>query len=281
MVTRLPPPDVDSEALVTALVADRQNGRNRDFFNGIADEWRQRVRRFLDVRAYPPDVPTWPEADADPGRFQNLYLSPLETQAQYAVLQGLRGHRLNHCPSCGEPGKPNTLDHYLPKSVYPHFSVEPFNLFPMCDACQGLKDVKIGDADHPRYFLHPYFDDFLDTEVLRVLFIPPYVTPLHQLEAHPGLPDDQASLVSKHIGELQLQRRYGPFFEEEHIRLLKGVADMRAHGLDVRQGLMTFALMARSSGPNTWNSLFYAGALADEALINWLVQGRLPAFVES
>lgn len=281
MVTRLRPPAVDSEALVAALVADRQNGVNRDFFNGIAEEWGRRVRQFLDARANPPDVPIWPEADAVPGRFQNLYLSPAVGQAQTAVLQGLRTHRLNHCPSCGEPGKPNTLDHYLPKSVYPHFSVEPYNLFPMCDACQGLKDVKIGDAQHARFFLHPYFDAFLDSAVLRLTFIAPYETPLHQLDPHPDLPDDQARLVRKHADELQLQRRYGPFFEEAHLRLLKGVADMRAHGLDVRLGLGTFIRMAETAGPNTWDSLFYAGVLADPQLIDWLVHGQLPDHVES
>src|SRR3546814_3004594 len=59
----------------------------------------------------------------------------------------LHVHELNHCPACGEPGTPNTLDHYLPKGRYPHFCVTPLNLFPMCDACQQAKGEKTGDAD--------------------------------------------------------------------------------------------------------------------------------------
>ena len=42
------------------------------------------------------------------------------------------------CPLCGI-GTVNTLDHYLPKTHFPVFSVTPNNLVPACTWCQGTK----------------------------------------------------------------------------------------------------------------------------------------------
>ena len=47
------------------------------------------------------------------------------------------------CPSCDETkfstaARGNlrfTIDHYLPRSVYPHLSIHPYNLIPVCPAC--------------------------------------------------------------------------------------------------------------------------------------------------
>jgi hypothetical protein len=62
------------------------------------------------------------------------------------------------CPFCGI-GTVNTLDHYLPKTHFPVFSVTPNNLVPACSWCQGEKreyfpSTKAGQI------IHPYFDDF-------------------------------------------------------------------------------------------------------------------------
>ena len=174
---RLPPPAVSSVDLVTALVADRQRGKNRDFFNRVADEWRTRVAQYINQRGSPATIGTWAEADGHCIAFQNLYLSPKDGQAQHQVLLDLRAHKLTHCPACGEPGGPNTLDHYLPKTTYPHFSVEPHNLVPMCDACQGKKLANVGDIDHPKFFVHPYFDTFVDQHVVQLIFARPLIHP--------------------------------------------------------------------------------------------------------
>jgi len=36
-------------------------------------------------------------------------------------------------------GKPNTMDHYLPKAIFPEFSVYALNLVPCCAECNGAK----------------------------------------------------------------------------------------------------------------------------------------------
>ncbi|WP_157043141.1 hypothetical protein [Rhodopseudomonas palustris] len=171
----LPVPAACSLQLVDDLVAERQSGKNKLFFNGIAAEWRRRVQTYLDERGSPATVPTWPLIGPDKKKFLNLYASPADGTAQKNVLAALRDHTLTICPACGEAGRPNTLDHYLPKDVYPHFCVTPHNLFPMCDACQIEKGSKTGDVADPRFFLHPYYDIFIGQQVLGLSIHAPYV----------------------------------------------------------------------------------------------------------
>ena len=60
------------------------------------------------------------------------------------------------CPFCGL-GHVSTLDHYLPKSKFPFFSVLPINLVPSCKDCNTGKgaNLAINAENQP---LHPYFD---------------------------------------------------------------------------------------------------------------------------
>lgn len=38
------------------------------------------------------------------------------------------------CPYCGQQVV-KTLDHYLPKTLYPTYAITPYNLVPSCEAC--------------------------------------------------------------------------------------------------------------------------------------------------
>ncbi|MFH2065432.1 MAG: hypothetical protein ABIK15_09575 [Pseudomonadota bacterium] len=66
------------------------------------------------------------------------------------------------CPLCGI-GTVNTLDHYLPKSHFPVYSVTPNNLVPVCNWCQGGKSEYYPTTEGEQ-LLHPYFDD-VDNEI--------------------------------------------------------------------------------------------------------------------
>lgn len=60
------------------------------------------------------------------------------------------------CPYCGL-GQASTLDHFLPKTSYPQYSVTPINLIPACKDCNtGKSAFSATIADEQ--CLHPYFD---------------------------------------------------------------------------------------------------------------------------
>jgi 5-methylcytosine-specific restriction endonuclease McrA len=62
------------------------------------------------------------------------------------------------CPYCGGLGHVNTLDHYLPKSIFPAYSVLPANLVPSCRDCNSGKGAAFALLDTSQT-LHPYLDD--------------------------------------------------------------------------------------------------------------------------
>jgi hypothetical protein len=62
------------------------------------------------------------------------------------------------CPFCGGIGHVKTLDHYLPKSNFPAYSILPVNLVPCCRDCNTGKSNSSGTGIHEQT-LHPYLDD--------------------------------------------------------------------------------------------------------------------------
>jgi len=73
-------------------------------------------------------------------------------RANYAELRMIA----DICPYCLERTT-ETLDHYLPKALFPLLSVTPINLIPSCDTCnrKKLDDLVLKKED---LFVHPYFE---------------------------------------------------------------------------------------------------------------------------
>lgn len=64
------------------------------------------------------------------------------------------------CPLCGQRVV-SSLDHHLPKSIYPTLAVTPINLVPACSDCNKIKEsFKPKNAEEET--LHPYFDNIED-----------------------------------------------------------------------------------------------------------------------
>jgi len=72
------------------------------------------------------------------------------------------------CPMCGSQGR-GTVDHFLPRDSYPEFSIHSLNLVPACGHCNsGAKKTTVKGGTPDERFLHPYFDDLLDTPIWQV-----------------------------------------------------------------------------------------------------------------
>jgi 5-methylcytosine-specific restriction endonuclease McrA len=278
MVVRLNCPDADQNAFIDEVVEQRQGGANAQFFTDIKADWKTRVQAYLTASGNPSVIKPWPSVQLHAKKFQNLYLNPAEDSVQRPVLATLRSRELQLCPGCGEDGTPNTLDHYLPKQTYPEFSITACNLFPMCDICQGKKSTATVGAANERLFLHPYFDQFIDVQVLHLQIGQPYEAPASMtLTPRPGLGPEQTALVARHLKHLAISARYHHFFKDEYLRLLRLVRTIRQKGMDVVANLELFRENALNKSINSWGHVFYAGVLADPGLIDYLRQGQLPA----
>jgi len=65
---------------------------------------------------------------------------------------------LSRCPFCGV-GRVKTLDHYLPETKFPTFSVLPYNLIASCRDCNTGKSTNYATTQNTQT-LHPYYDDY-------------------------------------------------------------------------------------------------------------------------
>src|SRR3546814_11933268 len=100
-----PRPTACSLALLDAVIAERQGGANAAFFNGLASEWRERVRAYIERAGSPEFVPRWPKIEPRKRTFIHLYLSRQKGSAQEIVItEMLHAHELKPCPVFGTPG---------------------------------------------------------------------------------------------------------------------------------------------------------------------------------
>lgn len=70
--------------------------------------------------------------------------------------QLMRAPLYERCPLCGH-GTVTTLDHFLPKKLFPALCVDPLNLVPACAECNHAKGERVPSSAETT-LLHPYLD---------------------------------------------------------------------------------------------------------------------------
>ena len=91
---------------------------------------------------------------------ESMVASKGKARREYDQIKLIARDECPYCGGCGEMAVDDgigSLDHFLPKSRFPVFSVLPANLVPACDVCnKGMGSRFPTDAfDQP---LHPYYD---------------------------------------------------------------------------------------------------------------------------
>lgn len=72
----------------------------------------------------------------------------------------------NTCQNCTIDSA-KTLDHILPKSIFPEFIVNPINLFPCCTTCNSYKLTTV-ENDGGKFYLNLYLDKLPEEQYLFV-----------------------------------------------------------------------------------------------------------------
>jgi len=95
---------------------------------------------------------------------QSLYLYDSLTMREFrTAIENLQSDCIKYtCQYCGLDAT-TSLDHYLPQGSYSIFCVNPLNLVPACQSCNGPK-FQIWIHNGIRVFLNPYLD-ILPTEL--------------------------------------------------------------------------------------------------------------------
>ncbi|BBB24618.1 hypothetical protein [Amphritea japonica] len=305
MVAKLLPPAHDSAEVVRDSIANRR--QHRDFFRALQEDWLALIDDYnrlsgdptaiapIDLSQYISAERLQNEAASEPGRGEsddpaerlyqrrkksliNLYSAAAGTNLHTTLDAMRRRHGLRFCPSCGEPGKPGTLDHYLPKTEYPEFSIVLENLTPMCEACQEKKGTSAVDEEGNKLFIHPYYDPIEDAS-LSLVISEPYESPTSfNVEVHQDVPEQIRSLFERHLSEINFRERFEEFCIDEYSDLLSLFTAERAgdNPDSARRILPRFLIKSAVQSHNRWEAIFYRGVLSNPDLLDYLDNADLP-----
>lgn len=126
------------------------------------------------------------------------------------------------CPYCGIGGIPNTIEHILPKEIYPQYSIFSKNLIPCCAECNSRKGSKVKNSENDEYHTYNFYEDEIpNQEYLKVHIEIISNVPKAIFEISEG-----ANILFKnHIKTLNLLERYSQnsniIFSENQIRFKK------------------------------------------------------------
>lgn len=169
------------------------------------------------------------------------------------------------CPYC-EVGRPETLDHFLPKSKFCSFAITPINLVPACFTCNAKYKKKFSGQAHSGVFVHPYFEDTerdiwlhatLDFEAGVVSF---FADPGNQFS------EDMRAKILNTFEKLSLRDRYS---EEGNAKLenikklileqFKNIPEdhVEERGLEISKLLQSQYLANCSESINRWDTALY------------------------
>ncbi len=162
------------------------------------------------------------------------------------------------CPLCAK--RPvATLDHHLPKALYPALAVAPLNLVPCCSDCNKAKLATAPERaeDAP---LHPYFDRLGDDPwlVARVVEERPAAV-VFRIEPPAGWDPLLTARVRGHFRRLGLAALYASEAAEELVNVRQQLIEIyRAGGFTaVRAELRHRASSCAAGRPNGWRSATY------------------------
>ncbi len=178
--------------------------------------------------------------------------------------------RYNRCPFCNY-GSVETLDHVLPKQIYPAFSVKPTNLVGSCERCNKLKLVAAptGPSDG---FLHPYFDHANHTIWLfaEIVSSTPAAATFH-VGNPSALSADLVSRIQTQFEGLELDRLYSDAAADEIVDIEGALENIfNTAGADaVAAHLAQQCQSRRQANLNSWRAALYA-ALAGS---DWYCRG--------
>jgi len=173
------------------------------------------------------------------------------------------------CPLCTlKPA--STLDHYLPKSLYPIYSVTPINLIPVCRDCNSDKLISY-PRNSEEETLHPYFDDIESESWLKMKIA--QINPLifeYYVDPPEHWSDCLRKRTEKHLLSFNLNELFCSHAQEEfgniasQLKLLYkmgGEAGLKAFLFDCYKSRL-------NNNMNSWQTAFYHGLYDSEYFIS-------------
>ena len=171
------------------------------------------------------------------------------------------------CPYCGGIGSVKELDHFLPKSKYPQFSLLTSNLVPSCKICnQDLKKSKFAKK-YEDQIIHPYndFNIFFEDKWIDVIFKPNHEK---KMEFFVSPPDSWSEPDKKranfHFEMFDLAERYSTFIAGEYLNIKQSIENlMSIHDNKFIVDCILQHVIDRATNPNDCRRVLYEALKKD------------------
>lgn len=167
---RLDTPAANDDEALNQLTS---RGKHQKAVSARRADIRQQYKIYQESQGNPWLLPVTNAFDDIKPSLHSLYKSP---PPHFVYIDELRHSTQGACPVCGGASAA-TLDHHLPKDIFPQFSLYSRNLVPACNRCNHVKGVRYLGANVGERGVHPYFDDFVASQVLEARFTAPWQAP--------------------------------------------------------------------------------------------------------
>lgn len=237
--------------------------------------WRKAYLRYFYFNGNP-----WALAPATP-------LEPVSKQ-QYELYDSRKSggpirrirntKHLLSCPVCGS-GTTGHVDHYLPRTEFPEFSIMRANLVPACPHCNSSVKGSHVKGTNPERFIHPYFDTWADKPLWHIKF----VRPLEAVQFRPvpggNLTEQKKKIVRYHLTHvlgdqfhLSMERKWSTLPALLNLRIKSSKQSPKSTRKAIKKELEGAEV---TTGKNSWETAFYRGLLIDKQAVDLLHKTRL------
>lgn len=196
-----------------------------------------------------------------------------------------KGHR--NCPLCGSLHS-GTVDHLIPRTPHPAFSIFSRNLVRACSKCNSSKNDAIAGELAGQRILHPYFDDCLEQRLVSAQFREHGPAPEISLQILLDPLDPIFPAVEYHVRRIVERTPVKQFLHDrwaEFLRKPTNLVPMLFSPFTTRDQLLTIlndqCVRADevNQSLNNWESIFFSGLLEENTLVWLLSRLTAPAYV--
>ena len=180
------------------------------------------------------------------------------------------------CPFCGGIGRPRNLDHYLPKTHFPYFSVAPNNLIPSCRDCNMDGKGSSFANTKSEQIIHPYLDNlqFFNEQWIFASYTPDVDssdepgTFVYFVDPPEHWSEDDKNRVITHFNNFDLAVRFATKASEELTICINQIDLLIEAGLttDLVKQTLVDPVVNKVQFVNHWRRAMYQ-ALADAILV--------------
>lgn len=170
-------------------------------------------------------------------KIYDQYLVPSEKPAR-KIYDSLLNAAKEKCPFCGGIGTPRNLDHFLPKTHFPQFSILPYNLVPACRDCNMDGKAHAYATNAEDQIIQPYVDaeKFFSEQWIYARYHDPANGEPGEFEYYTSPPEGWDGVeklrIERHFNDFNIAKRYGTKAAEQLGTVLEQIQRLRLIGAD-------------------------------------------------